>query len=141
MVALIRNVRTNEPQAVHRTFLAPDATRLEKKMLGPAIGGAIKLDSDEEVSLGLVIGEGIETCLSAAQMGFRPVWALGSAGAIAQFPVLPGIGGLSVLLENDEASGRAMRQVGQRWKTEGRDVAVARDPLGGDLNDTIRRVA
>lgn len=141
MVALIRDIRSNEPQAIHRTFLAPDATRLDKRMLGPAGGGAIKLDPDETVSIGLVIGEGIETCLSAAAMGFRPAWALGSAGAIANFPVLPGIDGLTIALEEDAANRRAVAACAERWQAAGRDVVGVRDRLGGDLNDAIRRAA
>jgi hypothetical protein len=141
MVALISDVRTNEPQAIHRTFLSPDAIRLDKRMLGPAGGGAIKLDTDEAVSIGLVIGEGIETCLSAAQMGFQPVWALGSAGAIANFPVLPGVDGLTIALEDDDANRNAVARCAERWRAAGRDVLGVRDPRGGDLNDAIRRAA
>ena len=47
-------------------------------MYGEANGAAIKLDADEMVTMGLTIGEGIETVLSARQLGFRPAWALGS---------------------------------------------------------------
>ena len=68
-------------------------------MLGRARDAAIKLDADENVTLGLHIGEGVETCLAAWLAGFRPVWALGSAGAIATFPVLSGIEAITVLGE------------------------------------------
>ena len=90
LVALFRDVRTNVPCGIHRTFLDNAGTKLDRKMLGRARAAAIKLDPDENVTLGLCIGEGIETCLAAWLAGFRPVWALGSAGAIDAFPVLGG---------------------------------------------------
>jgi hypothetical protein len=79
MVALFRDIAGNEPCGIHRTFLDSDGRKLDRKMLGRAKGAAIKLDADETVTLGLHIGEGLETCLAARLAGFRPVWALGSA--------------------------------------------------------------
>ena len=64
----------------------PLGEKLDRRMLGVAAGAAIKLDADDAVTHGLAIGEGIETCLTARQLGLRPVWALGSAGAIAPSP-------------------------------------------------------
>jgi putative DNA primase/helicase len=66
-------------------------------MLGAAGGTAVKLDPDPCVTLGLVVGEGVETCLSARQLGLKPVWALGSVGAIRAVPVLSGIEALTIL--------------------------------------------
>ena len=54
--------------------------------LGPKTGAAIKLSPDESVSMGLAIGEGLETVLSAMQLGFSPAWALGDAGNVRHFP-------------------------------------------------------
>jgi|SRR6516165_6364356 hypothetical protein len=65
MVALFRDIRTNEPCGIHRTFLDGIGRKLDRKMLGRARQAAIKLDADESVTLGLHIGEGIETCLAA----------------------------------------------------------------------------
>ena len=90
MVALFRDIRTNEPCGIHRTFLDGAGCKLDRRMLGRAKGAAIKLDADENVTLGLHLGEGFETCLAAHLAGFRPVWALGSASGIAAFPVCPG---------------------------------------------------
>ena len=39
MVALLRNVHTDVPQAVSRTFLDPEGRKIERKFLGP-VGGA-----------------------------------------------------------------------------------------------------
>jgi hypothetical protein len=92
MLALFRDIRTDEPRAISRTFLDPEGRKLERKFLGPVGGAAIKLDADEDVLGGLHIGEGVETTMTARQVEYRrPAWALGSRGAIAAFPVLSGI--------------------------------------------------
>jgi hypothetical protein len=140
VVALMRDVLSDEPRAVHRTFLSEEGHKLDRRMLGPARGTAIKLDADDEVSSGLHIGEGLETCLAARQLGYRPVWALGSAGAIATFPVLPGIESLTILGENDNASTRAAETCGRRYEEAGREVWIVEPPTG-DMNDIVRRVA
>lgn len=116
-----------------------------RRMLGVAAGAAIKLDADDCVTQGVVIGEGIETCLSARRVGFKPVWAMGSAGAIASFPVLPGLDGLTILAElkpdgtPDKANADAIQRCGNRWHEAKRDVIVIKNPAGGDLNDALRR--
>jgi len=67
-------------------------------------------------------------------MGLRPVWALGSAGAIGIFPVLPGIETLTILGETDEANRKAVLHCGRRWHEAGREVLII-DPPAGDMND------
>jgi putative DNA primase/helicase len=88
---------------------------------------------------GVTIGEGLETCMAARQLGFRGVWATGSAGAIASFPVLPGVGVLTILVEHDEANRRAREACATRWVAAGRDVVFAAPKLGKDLNEAIIR--
>jgi putative DNA primase/helicase len=141
MLALFRNIITDEPQAVSRTFINPNGTKRERKFLGPVKGAAIKLDADEEVTNGLHIGEGIETCLSARLLGLRPTWALGSASAIAAFPVLDGVECLSLLREHDEANKRGADACGTRWHAAGREVVDIRPIAGKDLNDSVRGAA
>jgi putative DNA primase/helicase len=74
LVALIRDIITSEPVGIHRTALTADGRKIGRKALGPKSGGAIKLSP--ELITELAIGEGIETTLSAMQLGFGP--ALGS---------------------------------------------------------------
>jgi len=65
------------------------------------------------------------------QMGFRPCWALGNAGAIRNFEVLPGIDALTIIADADEPDQRG-RRAGQeaawacvkRWRAADRDVQV-----------------
>jgi putative DNA primase/helicase len=75
MVCLVRNILSNDPQAIHRTALASAGTAIKRNgktfrmSLGLVTGGAVKLDPDEDVTYGLSIGEGVETCLAGRQMG------------------------------------------------------------------------
>jgi hypothetical protein len=137
MVALYRNIKTDEPQAISRTFLDGDGNKLERRFLGPVGGAAVKLDADEDVLSGLHIGEGVETCLAARQLGLRPTWALGSCMAIGAFPVLTGIECLSILRENDEANRRNADACAMRWHLAGRQVSNVRPNIGKDINDAI----
>jgi hypothetical protein len=141
MLALFRNIETDEPQAISRTFLDSEGRKLDRKFLGPTGGAAIKLDPDEEVTHGLHIGEGVETCMAARKLGLRPCWALGSAGAVAVFPVLNGIECLMLFAEHCDVNARAIKQCGDRWHEAGREVLI-NEPIGGkDLNDALQRRA
>lgn len=140
MVAALRCIHTDRLQAVHRTALTPTGEKIGRKMLGPAAGAAAKLDLDESVTLGLAIGEGVETCLAARMLGIQPVWALGSVGAIRVFPVLPGVEALTILVESDDggASEAAAQVCAARWHAAGCEVILARPRLPGDMNDAVR---
>lgn len=138
LLGLFRHVQTDEPRAVSRTFIDDAGLKIGRKFLGPVGGGAIKLDANEEVTQGLHIGEGIETCLAARQIGLKPTWALGSAGAIAVFPVLAGIEALSLLREHDEANRRAADECTRRWIDAGRSVYDVWPQIGKDVNDSLR---
>jgi putative DNA primase/helicase len=74
-------------------------------------------------------------------LGLRPAWALGSAGAIAAFPVLGGVEALSLLREHDDANARAAIACGTRWKAAGREVFNVWPNSGKDVNDAIKEGA
>jgi putative DNA primase/helicase len=138
MLALFRNIATDSPQAIVRTFFDREGRKLERRFLGPTKGAAVKLDCDAEVTTGLHVGEGVETAMAGRQLGLRPCWALGSAGAVASFPVLNGIEALTILQELDDASAKAVDACAENWHAAGREVIV-NEPIGGkDLNDAIR---
>ncbi|MBL6082483.1 toprim domain-containing protein [Belnapia sp. T18] len=146
MVALMTDPATGEPRGVHRTFLLPDGSgKVEsdaKMMLGAA--GVIRLVPDEEVAACLGIAEGIETSLALMQrFGWTPVWAAGSAGGIASFPVLAGIEALTIFPDADDsgASLKAARQCAGRWRAEGREVRHIAPPAGADFADLAGRAA
>jgi len=90
VVALMSDPLSGNPLGIHRTFLRPDGTKLERKMLGRQ--GVVRLSPDSEVTMGLGITEGVEDGLAVLLSGWAPVWAATSAGAITNFPVLSGIG-------------------------------------------------
>jgi putative DNA primase/helicase len=141
MIALFRNIETDAPQAIGRTYLNREGRKLNRKFLGPVAGAAVKLDADEDVLGGLHIGEGVETCMAARQIGFRPACALGSAGAVGRFPVLDGIEALTILAENDEANARAAAQGAERWTGAGHKVLIVRSVEESDLNNALKRRA
>ncbi len=99
------------------------------------------IDADDAVTMGLTIGEGTETVLAARQLGFRPAWALGSAGAIAKLPILGGIEALTILAERDDANARAVEACARRWHAAGREVIVVEPKSGNDINDAIQGAA
>lgn len=141
ILALFRNIATNDPQALSRTFLDHEARKIERRFIGPTRGAAIKLDEDEDILGGLHIGEGIETCMTARMLGLKPSWALGSASAIEAFPVLAGVECLSLLREHDDANKRASESCAARWTAVGRQVVNIRPIAGNDLNDSVRGAA
>ncbi len=143
MIATMRCIHTDRLKAVHRTWLTPDGRKVDRRMYGDATEAAIKLDPNQAVTTGLAVGEGIETCLAARQIGYQPVWALGSAGGIAGFPVVNGIEALMILAENDAngANQRAVEDCATRWDAAGTKVIVVAPRVGKDMNDAINRRA
>jgi hypothetical protein len=143
MIALFRDVVTDDPRAVSRIYLDRDGRKMRRAFLGPVGGAAIKLDVDEVVLGGLHIGEGVETCLAAQQLGLRPTWALGSAGAIAAFPVPNGIETLTIIVDHDETGTgeKAARACEVRWLGAGKEVVLLRSDALGDFNDVLKAVA
>ena len=145
MVALLRNIRTDKPCGIIRTWLNQDATRGKKWMLGRAEGAAVKLTPDEDVTHGLGIAEGVETALAAMQRySFAPMWACGSSGGIAQFPQLAGIEYLTIFVDNDRrAAGRkAADACAARWAPSGAEVELNITHLvGTDVADLVEEDA
>lgn len=141
MLCAFRDIYTDEVVGLHRTRLdSVTAAEVGRKMLGRAKGAAIKLTHDSEVTMGLVLAEGVETGLAGIMLGLRPMWVTGSVGGIKVFPVLSGIEALTVCAETDDsgANAAAIEQVGTRCAEAGREVLIAVPTVSGDLNDAIR---
>jgi putative DNA primase/helicase len=133
MVCLLRDINTNEPCGIHRTFLDRyTGEKIDRKMLGVAKGAAIKLDAE---SATLTIGEGVETVLAARAAGFTPAWALGSSGAVRAFPVLRNLRELTILQENDPTSRRDVKACSRRYLGVRRPVNIVEPKVGNDFND------
>lgn len=150
ILALYRDIRSNEPRAISRTALTADGEKIDRKALGPWAGCACKLSPDDDVTLGLHIAEGIETAIAAMMLGFAPMWATGSAGATTHFPVLPGIETLTIIVDHDvvdpltgKTPGQtAARECSARWTGAGVHVRrVVPDNLGEDMADIVAREA
>jgi putative DNA primase/helicase len=144
MLALLRDIRTDEPRAIHRTALTRDGDKIGRMVLGPKDGAAVKLSPDDAVTMGLTIAEGVETALSGIQLGWRPAWSVGDAAGIAKFPVLPGVEALTILVDNDESGTGQRRAIecSDRWTKAGREVLrVIPRRSGDDLNDIVRKRA
>lgn len=143
MVCLMRSIKTDEPTAIHRTFLTQDGKKVDRRMLGIAKGAAIKIDAQPGIDGRLTIGEGFETALASRLAGLGPAWALGSAGAMGSFPVVAAVSELTFLEENDNtvqrASYRAMVSCTKRYLKAGKPVNVVK-PRDGltDFNDVWR---
>lgn len=147
MVALVRNIRTDRPQAVHRTALSLDGHKVQvagrdRAALGPLTGGAVKWTPDAEVTTSLGIGEGIESTASLQHLpefGASPIWSVLNEGGIAAFPTLSGIECLWIAVDHDPAGERAARACAGRWRSDDREVfAVKAKAPGSDLNDILQ---
>ena len=123
LVALMTYPVSGEPSGIHRTYLQRDGAKRERKMLGRQ--GAIRLSPDDAVTMGLGITEGIEDGLAVLLSGWAPVWAATSAGAIARFPVLPGIEALTLFADSDAAGRKSAEACRERWLAAGLDVVIA----------------
>jgi hypothetical protein len=151
LLGLFRDVRTDEPKAVHRIALTSDGEKARidycKRALGPLKDCAIKLSADEDVELSLAIGEGIETTLAAMRLGLAPAWALGFADSIRSFPILVGIETLTILVDNDQpdrngkrAGQDAAAECGRRWFDAGVEVRRIKPRNVNDFNDIVTSV-
>jgi putative DNA primase/helicase len=84
MIALVTDGVTGEPRGIHRTYLSADGmgkapVSPEKMMLGLSGGCAVRLRAAPGP---LLIGEGIETCLSAMQATGHATWAALSTSGV-----------------------------------------------------------
>jgi hypothetical protein len=142
--------------ATHRTWLAADRAGVWRKaplektkmVLGRMQGGSIRLWrgasgkslSDAPPDDFVVIGEGIETCLSIAlAMPEARVLASVSLGNLGRIALPPQIRRVTIAADNDTAAEAKRGLVlGQNaLMARGIEVRVARSPVGSDFNDAL----
>jgi hypothetical protein len=147
LVALVRDILTDEPKAIQRTAIDAQGRKPDRRSLGPTRSGAIKLWPDAEVTHGLCVGEGLKTTASAAtrieRLGtlLQPAWALLDRGNLRNLPVLPGVEALTILVDNDESGDgqEAADLCARHWVNVGREVhRLTPRILGTDFNDIVR---
>jgi hypothetical protein len=146
LVALLRDIRTGEPCGLINIYLQPDGSdrirdKKGKTVTGRAGGAAVMLEDFADVTLGLVVAEGVETAISLWMAELRPVWALGSAGNLKQFPVLVGIEALTVAADADNAGRIAAAEVISRWRRAGREALAIPPPYGDWADQALKRRA
>jgi putative DNA primase/helicase len=146
MIARMVDPITGADRGVHRTALAEPGRKAPidrpKRMLGQA--GIIRLTADEFINYGVGICEGIETGVALIEHGALTfMWAAGSAGGIAKFPVLdPVINSIWIFTDNDDrgASLSSARECRDRWQEAGREVRVLIPPAGTDWADCAAKM-
>lgn len=141
MLALVQDGLDGTPRAIHRTWLARDGSGKApigspRLSLGPISGGAVRLTPAGET---LLVGEGIETCLSALQATGLPTWSALSTSGLLTLALPEAVRTVIVLADGDDPGERAAIACAQRWRAEGRGVRIARPPRGMDFNDVLLR--
>lgn len=140
MIARVDNVE-GEFIGIRRTFLLPDGSAKApvapvRASLGPVAGGAIRLA--RAVGEHLLIGEGIESCLSAMWAAELPAWAAGDTGALKNLVLPKSIRTVTILADNDLDQSRgpaAARAAADRLVRQGFRVRIAWPPPGCDFAD------
>jgi putative DNA primase/helicase len=123
---------------IHCTYLAPNgeckATAIEpvKRFIGPVGGGAVRLAPAADT---VAVCEGIETGLSYMEATGTPTWAALSARGIRSLILPDHLVEVIIAADPDPVGIIAARAAAKRWLGEGRQVSIARPPLGLDFND------
>jgi hypothetical protein len=133
LLAALRDAVTGEQVGVINIYLAADSSDRIRDSKGKTVTGrarraVVMLDDFADVTMGLILCEGVETGTAIHQSGLRPVWACGGAGTLATFPVLGGIECLTVAADADDAGKRAAEAVSARWRDAGREVRIVAPP-------------
>jgi hypothetical protein len=151
LIALVRSIHAGGPIGIHIIFLQPGVgdrlrclpdgrkDRKAKVSRGQKVDGAVMLGAFEDVTMGLVIAEGVETAIALHQAECRPVWATCGAGLIRTFPVLHGIECLTVSADNGVAGQEAARICAERWRSVGCEALIITPPLGDWADGPAKR--
>lgn len=108
-----------------------------RKTLGPVKGGFVQLSKWPRSDRPLIIGEGVETTLAAAQLAKLP--AIAAAGASKMSAIdPPPCSKIIIAADNDEFGRKAAAAFAERLQYEGHKVAIALPPVAGeDWNDCL----
>jgi putative DNA primase/helicase len=157
LIGLITDVRNaSRSISLHQTWIAtdgsgrkafdclshiPDELRPDSRLTlahHTTKGGCIRLWPDDAVTLGLGVGEGVETSLTLARE-ITPVWSMINASAIAELPYLRPIKSITVAIDRDQAGEKAFEALAERWSVAGAEVwGIRAEKATADLNDLVR---
>ena len=132
-----------EPTTIHRTYLVPDGSgkapvSSQRKLYSEMCGGAVRLAPVFEQ---LIVGEGIETTLSAMQLWQLPGWSAVSKAGLKALKLPACVRSVVIAADRDPGGGgeRVATETARRWMREGRSVEVyLPEPGFGDFNDVLR---
>jgi putative DNA primase/helicase len=135
-------VRGGKLIGAHVTWLTRDgktklATDDPRKMFGVTSGGFIVLGDISSKARRLVIGEGVETTLSAMEILGCPGLAALNAGNLPKVSP-PMVKEIVIAADDDEAGRKAAEDAARRLTGAGHRVRIALPPDGGDWNDALR---
>jgi hypothetical protein len=146
MVAPVVDLR-GEQTGVHMTYLRPDGSGkadlghpgLQRECRGVIRGGTIRLAAHDP-DRPLLIGEGLESTLSAMEIFGLPGWAAVSAGGLKTLELPLSVRNVVIAADNDH-SGAGQRNAlaaYDRWTGEGRSVCIrCPSTAGHDYNDML----
>ena len=135
-----------EQIGVHMTYLHRDGggkanlpKEFQRECRGVIHGGAIRL-AEHDPDAELIVGEGIESTLSAMQLFDLPCWSAVFAGGLKTLELPSTVRAVIIAADND-ASGAGQRNAlaaYDRWIAEGRSVRIKSPPAAGDdFNDVL----
>jgi putative DNA primase/helicase len=128
----------------HLTFLTADASENAaghngniRRMFGPVKGGFVRLGPINP-DRPLIVGEGVETVLSAMQItGLSGIAAL-SAKNLGNDVIPPPCSAILIAADNDKAGREAANALSERLNSPARPVSIIYPPERGDWNDELR---
>lgn len=140
--AMIARIEGSDGCAVHCTYLEPStgkkaAVDPQKTMFGPVKRGAVRLVQGNG---GLIVAEGIETCLSIQSGISQPpfsAWAALSTSGMRSLRLPPEPDKLIIAADGDTPGRQAAYHLAERARGLGWNVAVAEAPDGLDWNDVL----
>ncbi|MCR6645874.1 MAG: toprim domain-containing protein [Terricaulis sp.] len=119
--------------SAHGTAKAALAT--PRRVIGKLMGGTVRLaDAQDE----LVIGEGVETMLTASEVFGVPAWAALSADNLSRLIISHPLRRLIIVADNDEAGMRAAQSLRARMVSSTIVEIEAAPPGFNDWNDWAR---
>jgi len=129
------------------TYLRSDGTgkadlpkEFQRECRGVIGGGVIRL-ATHDPECELLVGEGVETALSAMEIFKRPGWAAVYAGNLKEDLMLPPEVRRVVITADNDESGTGQKNAlaaKQRWLSQGRAVRIVIPPrIGTDFNDFL----
>jgi hypothetical protein len=146
MIALPTNPKTGAPVGgIQRTFLswsgkgkAQVEANQQKMSLGPCKGGVIRLAEPVE-GKPLLVGEGVETVLTAMEATCLPGWATLGTGGLANLELPDNFTEVILLAENDGGPNEeALSRIHPALIARGVKALVARPSPGlKDFNDAV----